>query len=105
MTAITMITTVEHADRSPRSKDEIAASVAADIPTGSYVNLGIGQPTTVANYLTPGSRVILHTENGMLNMGRQAVGDEIDPDLINAGKIPVIELRGRVEIDLQRIED
>ena len=90
----TMARTVEHTDRGPRSKNEIAAAVAADIPTGSYLNLGIGQPTTVANYLTAESGVILHTENGMLNMGREAVGDEIDPDLINAGKIPVIELPG-----------
>ncbi len=86
--------TVEHLDRGPRSKNEIAEAVAAAIPAGSYVNLGIGQPTTVANYLTPESGVVLHTENGMLNMGREAVGDEIDPDLINAGKVPVIELPG-----------
>jgi len=86
--------TVELTDRGPRSKDEIAEAIAADIPSGSYVNLGIGQPTTVANYLTAGSGVILHTENGMLNMGREAVCDEIDPDLINAGKVPVIELPG-----------
>jgi 3-oxoadipate CoA-transferase beta subunit len=72
------------------SKDEMAARVAADIPAGSFVNLGIGQPTLVADHLDPGSGVVLHTENGMLNMGRAAIGDEIDPDLINAGKIPVI---------------
>ena len=86
--------TVEHLDRGPRTKDELARAVAADIPAGSYVNLGIGQPTTVADYLTAESGVILHTENGMLNMGRAADGDEIDPDLINAGKIPVTELPG-----------
>jgi 3-oxoadipate CoA-transferase, beta subunit len=94
MTEITLSSTVEHLDRGPRSRTELAEAVAADIPAGSYVNLGIGQPTTVADYLTPESGVILHTENGMLNMGRAAVGDEIDPDLINAGKIPVIELPG-----------
>jgi 3-oxoadipate CoA-transferase beta subunit len=94
MTQITVTSTVEHTDRGPRTKNEIAEAIAADIPTGSYVNLGIGQPTTVANYLTVESGVVLHTENGMLNMGREAVGDEIDPDLINAGKIPVIELPG-----------
>ncbi|GAA0968700.1 3-oxoadipate CoA-transferase subunit B [Nocardioides aquaticus] len=77
-----------------RSKDEIAAAIAADIPAGSYVNLGIGQPTLVADHLTPGSGVVLHTENGMLNMGPAAHGDEIDPDLTNAGKIPVTELPG-----------
>jgi 3-oxoadipate CoA-transferase beta subunit len=76
------------------SKDEIAARVAQDIPRGSYVNLGIGQPTLVADHLAPGSGVVLHTENGMLNMGRAAVGDEVDPDLTNAGKQPVTELPG-----------
>jgi 3-oxoadipate CoA-transferase beta subunit len=86
--------TVEHLDRGPRGKTELAQAVAADIPAGSYVNLGIGQPTTVADYLTAESGVILHTENGMLNMGRAAQGDEIDPDLINAGKVPVVELPG-----------
>ena len=76
------------------SKDEMAARVARDIPYGAYVNLGIGQPTLVADHLDADSGVVLHTENGMLNMGRAAVGDEIDPDLINAGKIPVIEPPG-----------
>jgi 3-oxoadipate CoA-transferase, beta subunit len=75
-------------------RDELAALVARDIPAGSYVNLGIGQPTTVSNFLTPGSGVTLHTENGMLGMGPEAHGDEVDLDLINAGKIPVTELPG-----------
>jgi 3-oxoadipate CoA-transferase beta subunit len=72
----------------------MAALVARDIPPGAYVNLGIGQPTLVADHLPEGSGVVLHTENGMLNMGRAAVGDEIDPDLTNAGKVPVTELPG-----------
>jgi len=72
----------------------IARLVAADIPPGSYVNLGIGQPTLVADYLPADSGVILHTENGMLGMGRAATGDEVDPDLINAGKVPVTEPPG-----------
>jgi 3-oxoadipate CoA-transferase beta subunit len=72
----------------------IARLVAADIPPGSYVNLGIGQPTLVADYLAADSGVILHTENGMLGMGRAAKGDEVDPDLINAGKVPVTEPPG-----------
>jgi 3-oxoadipate CoA-transferase, beta subunit len=76
------------------SKDEMAARVAQDIPHGAYVNLGIGQPTLVADHLGADSGVVLHTENGMLNMGRAATGDEIDPDLTNAGKIPVVELPG-----------
>lgn len=75
-------------------RDEVAALVARDIPAGSYVNLGIGQPTTVSNFLTPGSGVTLHTENGMLGMGPEAHGDEVDLDLINAGKTPVTELPG-----------
>ncbi len=76
------------------SKDEMAALVARDIPAGSFVNLGIGQPTLVADHLPAGSGVVLHTENGMLNMGPAASGDQIDPDLTNAGKSPVTELPG-----------
>jgi 3-oxoadipate CoA-transferase, beta subunit len=76
------------------SRDELAARVAHDIPTGSYVNLGIGQPTRVADFLSPEQHVVLHTENGMLNMGPEATGDAVDPDLINAGKVPVTELPG-----------
>lgn len=76
------------------SKTEMAAVVARDIPQGAYVNLGIGQPTLVSDYLDADSGVVLHTENGMLNMGPIAVGDQIDPDLTNAGKIPVTELPG-----------
>jgi 3-oxoadipate CoA-transferase beta subunit len=76
------------------SRSEMAAIVARDIPAGSYVNLGIGQPTMVADHLRPEQEVVLHTENGMLNMGPPAVGDAIDPDLTNAGKQPVTELPG-----------
>lgn len=75
-------------------RDELGALVAREIPPGSYVNLGIGQPTTVSNFLTPGSGVTLHTENGMLGMGPEAHGDQVDLDLINAGKTPVTELPG-----------
>jgi 3-oxoadipate CoA-transferase beta subunit len=75
-------------------KNQIAARIARDIPRGAYVNLGIGQPTLVADHLPADSGVVLHTENGMLNMGPAAVGDEIDPDLTNAGKVPVTELPG-----------
>jgi 3-oxoadipate CoA-transferase beta subunit len=76
------------------SKDDIAKLIANDIPTGSFVNLGIGQPTLVADHLDLESGVVLHTENGMLGMGRAAVDDEVDPDLINAGKVPVVETPG-----------
>jgi 3-oxoadipate CoA-transferase beta subunit len=75
-------------------RNALAEVVARDIPKGAYVNLGIGQPTLVSNYLAPDSGVTLHTENGMLGMGPEAHGDEIDLDLINAGKIPVTELPG-----------
>jgi len=85
---------VENLDREPLDRREIAARVAADIPPGAYVNLGIGQPTTVADYLPADRGIILHTENGMLGMGRAAHDDEIDPDLINAGKMPVTETLG-----------
>lgn len=75
-------------------RNELAERVAQDIPEGSYVNLGIGLPTLVANYLPDDREVILHTENGMLGMGPEAPSGRIDPDLINAGKIPVTETAG-----------
>ncbi|WP_332760313.1 CoA-transferase, partial [Pseudarthrobacter sp.] len=75
-------------------RDELAELVARDIAPGSFVNLGIGQPTLVSNYLKPEQNITLHTENGMLGMGPAAEGDDIDGDLINAGKIPVTELPG-----------
>ena len=78
----------------PLTQQELAQLIAADIEPGSFVNLGIGQPTTVSDYLSPEKQVTLHTENGMLGMGPQAHGDQIDEDLINAGKIPVTELPG-----------
>ncbi|MCD9199086.1 3-oxoacid CoA-transferase subunit B [Aeromicrobium wangtongii] len=86
--------TTERPDAAPLTRDEIAATIARDIPDGSYVNLGIGLPTLVSNHLSPGSGIVLHTENGMLGMGPVAAGDDIDHDLINAGKIPVTELPG-----------
>ncbi|XVQ89588.1 3-oxoacid CoA-transferase subunit B [Microbispora siamensis] len=90
----TAVKTVEHLGRGPLGRDELAALVARDIPPGSFVNLGIGQPTTVADHLPADSGVVLHTENGMLGMGPAAHGVEIDPDLTNAGKMPVTELPG-----------
>jgi 3-oxoadipate CoA-transferase beta subunit len=84
----------EHLERKPLDRQEIARLVAGDIPIGSYVNLGIGQPTTVADWLRPEQSVTLHTENGMLGMGAAATADAIDPDLVNAGKVPVTETLG-----------
>ncbi|WP_150459992.1 3-oxoacid CoA-transferase subunit B [Nesterenkonia ebinurensis] len=78
----------------PLTRDELAKKVAADISPGSYVNLGIGQPTKVADYLRPEQNITLHTENGMLGMGPEAQDSQVDEDLINAGKIPVTETPG-----------
>ena len=76
------------------SREALAARIAADIPEGSYVNLGIGAPTLVADFLPEGLEIILHTENGLLGMGPAPATALIDPDLINAGKQPVTELAG-----------
>ena len=78
----------------PFTRDEIAARVAQDIPDGAYVNLGIGLPTRVANYLPADREVFLHSENGLLGMGPAPAPGEEDEDLINAGKQPVTLLTG-----------
>lgn len=77
-----------------RTKQELAQRVAQDIFDGAYVNLGIGQPTLVANYLPEGMEVVLHSENGILGMGEEPLTGEEDYDLINAGKQPVTLLAG-----------
>ncbi len=76
------------------TREQIAARVAKDIPSGAYVNLGIGLPTLVANALSPEREVILHTENGLLGMGPAPTKGEEDWDLINAGKQAVTTLPG-----------
>ncbi len=77
-----------------RTKDELAARVAKDIPEGATVNLGIGQPTLVANHIPPTLEILLHSENGILGMGPAPAAGQEDYDLINAGKQPVTLLQG-----------
>jgi len=76
------------------SRGELAARIAADIPEGAIVNLGIGAPTLVADRIPEGREILLHTENGLLGMGPAPAPDRVDPDLINAGKQPVTALPG-----------
>ncbi|WP_437410724.1 3-oxoacid CoA-transferase subunit B [Serratia marcescens] len=73
---------------------QLAERIARDIPEGAYVNLGIGIPTQIANYLPADKEIFLHSENGILGMGPAPTPGEEDPELINAGKQPVTLLKG-----------
>jgi 3-oxoadipate CoA-transferase beta subunit len=76
------------------NREQMAQRVARDIPEGAYVNLGIGLPTKVADFLPVDREIFLHSENGLLGMGPAPAKGEEDPDLINAGKQPVTLLTG-----------
>src|SRR5690606_15644030 len=81
------------------SRDLMARRVARDIPAGAVVNLGIGMPELVGNYLNPDDEIMIHTENGIVGSGPTVSADAQDFDLINAGRKPVSLARGGHFVD------
>ena len=83
----------------PWTRDEIAERASRELPPNAVANLGIGIPTLIANHLNPEDKVVLHSENGLLGMGRFPYDDEVDPQIINAGKQTVTIIEGGSTFD------